>query len=256
MIGKDIIRFHAIYWPAFLMSAGIELPKRVFAHGFLLSDGKKMSKSVGNVVDPFALIESFGVDAFRFFCLREVPFGQDGSYSEEAIINRINADLANDLGNLAQRSLSMIAKHCEGRVPELTGDLLPEDQKILAAADALLPIVRGHVEKQALHKYLDEVWQVVGETNRYFTAQEPWALKKTDPERMNTVLYTTAEMAILAQPVMPTSASKLLDLLGVPGGERDFANLGKNNRLRSGTELPQPTGVFPRYVVEKPDAKI
>ncbi len=259
MIGKDIIRFHAIYWPAFLMSAGIELPKRVFAHGFLLSDGKKMSKSVGNVVDPFSLIESFGVDAFRFFCLREVPFGQDGSYSEDAIINRINADLANDLGNLAQRSLSMIAKHCAGRVPEHTGALLAEDQKILDAADALLPLVRTHIEKQALHKYLDEIWQIVGETNRYFTAQEPWALKKTDPNRMNAVLYTTAEIirqvAILVQPIMPTSASKLLDLLGVPSDDRDFSNLGANNRLRIGTELPQPTGVFPRYVVEKPDAK-
>src|SRR5690606_29660498 len=137
MIGKDIVRFHAVYWPAFLMSAGIELPRRVFAHGFLFNRGEKMSKSVGNVVDPFELAEKYGLDAMRYYFLREVSFGQDGSYNHEAIVNRINADLANDLGNLAQRSLSMVAKNCEAQVPQ-PGEFTAEDEAILGAADALL----------------------------------------------------------------------------------------------------------------------
>ena len=257
MIGKDIVRFHAIYWPAFLMSAGIALPKRVFAHGFLLSRGEKMSKSVGNVVEPFALVEKFGADAVRYFCLREVPFGQDGSYSEEAIINRINADLANDLGNLAQRSLSMVAKNCGGAVPE-PGAFTDADKAILTAADALLDPVREAVAKQALHKMLTLVWQVVADANRYFAGEEPWALRKTDPDRMKTVLYVTAEIihqvAILAQPVMPASAAKLLDLLNIDEGKRDFSALGESGRLTPGTELPVPQGVFPRFV-EKDSGK-
>lgn len=251
MIGKDISRFHAVYWPAFLMSAGIELPKRVFAHGFLLSRGVKMSKSIGNVVDPFELIEKYGVDAVRYYCLREVPFGQDGSYSDEAIINRTNADLANDLGNLAQRSLSMVAKHCESQVPQ-PGAFSDEDKVILDAADALLAKAREAMNKQAMHQMLGAVWQVVADTNRYFAAQEPWALRKTDQERMATVLYVTAEIirqvAILAQPVMPESAGKLLDLLNVAAGDRAFASLGEKGRLAPGVSLPTPEGVFPRYV--------
>ncbi len=253
MIGKDIVRFHAVYWPAFLMSAGIELPKRVFAHGFLFNRGEKMSKSVGNVVDPFAIAEQYGVDAMRYYFLREVNFGSDGSYSHETIVNRINADLANDLGNLAQRSLSMVAKNCDGKVPE-PGELSAEDKAILDAADGLLAPSRDAVNAQALHTWLNAVWKVVADANRYFAAQEPWALKKTDPARMATVLYVTAEIirqvAILAQPVMPESAGKLLDLLSLEEGARDFAQLGEKGRLTPGTELPAPQGVFPRYVDE------
>jgi len=253
IIGKDIVRFHAVYWPAFLMSAGLPLPKRVFGHGFLFNRGEKMSKSVGNVVDPQSMIDQYGVDQVRYFFMREVPFGQDGNYSHEAIVNRVNADLANDLGNLAQRSLSMIAKNCEGKVPS-PGELTTDDTEILAAADALLPKCREHHEIQALHKSLDAIWKVVADANRYFAGQEPWALKKTDPERMATVLYVTAEVirqvAILAQPYMPASADKLLDLLVVPDDARSFAHLGDTARLPSGTELPKPEGVFPRYVEE------
>lgn len=257
MIGKDIIRFHAVYWPAFLMSAGIELPKRVFAHGFLFNRGEKMSKSVGNVVDPFEMANEYGVDAMRYYFLREVSFGQDGSYSHEAIVNRINADLANDLGNLAQRSLSMVAKHCEAKVPKC-GPLSAEDQAALAAADALLPQARKAMDVQAIHQMLGAVWQVVADTNRYFAAQEPWALRKIDPDRMETVLYVTAEIirqvAILAQPVMPESANKLLDLLGVADADRVFSKLGEDGRLVPGSDLPKPEGVFPRYV-EKTDGE-
>lgn len=258
MIGKDIVRFHAVYWPAFLLSAGIELPKRVFAHGFLFNRGEKMSKSVGNVVDPFAMADDYGVDAMRYYFLREVSFGQDGSYSHEAIVNRINADLANDLGNLAQRSLSMVAKHCGAQVPT-PGALSTEDKAILDAADALLEQARSAVNQQALHQMLASVWQVVADTNRYFAAQEPWALRKNDPARMETVLYVTAEIirqvGILAQPVMPESAGKLLDLLSVESDRRNFADLGKPGRLTPGVALPAPEGVFPRYVEkEAPEA--
>ncbi len=256
MIGKDIVRFHAVYWPAFLMSAGLELPKRVFAHGFLFNRGEKMSKSVGNVVDPFELVEKYGLDAMRYYFLREVTFGQDGSYSHTAIVNRINADLANDLGNLAQRSLSMIAKHCAGKVPR-PGEFTEADREILAATDGLLEGVRASMDKQALHQMLGAIWKVVADANRYFTKQEPWALRKTDTERMETVLYVTAEIirqvGILAQAVMPQSGEKLLDQLNVTAESRSFAHLGEAGRLQAGTELPAPTGVFPRYVEQDTD---
>ena len=251
VIGKDIIRFHAVYWPAFLWSAGLAAPKRVFGHGFLFNRGEKMSKSVGNVVDPFDLVTTYGVDAVRYFFLREVSFGQDGSYSHEAIIGRLNADLANDLGNLAQRSLSMIGKNLEGVVPA-PGPLSPEDEAMLALADSMLARAREAMEVQAIHQYLAAVWGVVADANRYFAAAAPWALRKTDPARMATVLWTTAEVirqvAILIQPVMPESAAKMLDLLAIPAEERDFSRLQGGHRLAAGVTLPTPVGVFPRHV--------
>lgn len=251
IIGKDIIRFHAVYWPAFLMSAGVEPPKRVFAHGFLFNRGEKMSKSVGNVIDPFDLSAHYGVDQMRYFFLREVPFGQDGNYSHEAIVNRINADLSNDFGNLAQRSLSMIAKNCDCVLPE-PGELTDADKAIISAADGALSAAREAMERQAIHRAIEAVWGVVADANRYFAGEEPWALKKTDPERMGTVLYVTAEVvrqvAILAQPVMPEACSKMLDLLGVGESERNFAHLGEAGRLKPGTALEKPQPVFPRYV--------
>jgi len=251
IIGKDIVRFHAVYWPAFLMSAGIPLPKRVYAHGFLFNRGEKMSKSVGNVVDPFALIETYGLDQVRYFLLREVPFGQDGTYSHEAIVNRVNADLANGIGNLAQRSLSMIAKNCAGQVPE-RGTLATEDSEILGSVAHAYEAARAAMEEQAIHRALTAVIGVVSDADRYFAGQAPWALKKTDPARMETVLWTTAEvvrrLAILLQPFMPGSAAKLLDLLAVPADTRSFAHLGDDSALVSGTALPAPQGVFPRHV--------
>ncbi len=251
IIGKDITRFHTVYWPAFLMSAGLPLPRRVFGHGFLLNKGEKMSKSVGNVLDPFNLAKAYGVDQLRYFFLREVPFGQDGTYSHELIVNRINADLANDFGNLAQRSLSMINKNCEGTVPE-PGEFTDEDEAILAQADALIGKARAAMADFAIHHVLNEIWAVVGDANRYFAAQAPWVLRKTDPARMNTVLYVTADLlrqtAILAQPAIPEAAGKLLDLLGVGESSRDFASLGAAHRLKPGTMLPVPVGIFPRYV--------
>jgi methionyl-tRNA synthetase len=251
IIGKDIVRFHTVYWPAFLMSAGLPLPKRVFGHGFLLNKGAKMSKSVGNVVDPFALADIYGVDQLRYFFLREVSFGQDGNYSHEAIVGRINADLANDLGNLAQRSLSMIAKNCEGRVPP-AGTLTEGDRAMLAQADGLLTKTRAAMQDFALHVVLADIWAVVAEANRYFANNEPWKLSKSDPARRDTVLYVTIEtirqIAILTQPVMPQAMARLLDLLAVPADERNFAALGEAGRLVAGTALPAPSAVFPRYV--------
>ena len=251
VIGKDIVRFHAVYWPAFLMSAGIEVPKRIFSHGFLFNRGEKMSKSVGNVIDPFALLDAYGVDPLRYFFLREVPFGQDGNYSHEAIVNRINADLANDLGNLAQRSLTMIGKQLGGVLPA-PGALSENDKAILAGADGMIAKAREAMTTQQLHQVLNHVWSVVADANRYFAGEAPWALAKTDPQRQGTVLYVTAEVirqvAILAQPVMPESAAKLLDLLALPATERNFSALGNKHRIAAGSKLPPPSPVFPRYV--------
>jgi methionyl-tRNA synthetase len=251
VIGKDILRFHAVYWPAFLMSAGIALPKRVFSHGFVLNRGEKMSKSVGNVVDPFALIKAYGVDQVRYFFLREVVFGQDGNYSHDAIANRINADLANDLGNLAQRSLSMIAKNCDGKIPA-PGDLTPADKVMLGAADGLYARSREAMDRQGIKQYLDAVWGVVADANRYFAGEEPWAKRKTDFKRMETILYVTAEVvrqvAILAQPATPVGAGKLLDGLSLGQEARSFSLLGEAGRLEPGTPIPSPVGAFPRYV--------
>jgi len=251
IIGKDIIRFHAVYWPAFLMSAQIPVQKRVFAHGSLFNRGEKMSKSVGNVVDPFNLADQYGVDQMRYFFLREVPFGQDGSYNHEAIVARINADLANDLGNLAQRSLSMISKQYQGVLPE-PGAFTDNDKAILAQADGMIAIARSAMATQQIHQALNAVWAVVAEANRYFAGEAPWALAKTDPARQRTVLYVTAEVvrqiAILAQPAMPDAAARLLDILGIPDAleARNFAALA--TRTTPGTVLPAPAPVFPRYI--------
>jgi methionyl-tRNA synthetase len=250
VIGKDIVRFHAVYWPAFLMSAGIAVPRRVFSHGFLFNRGEKMSKSVGNVIDPFALADAYGVDPLRYFLLREVPFGQDGNYGHDAIVNRINADLSNDLGNLAQRSLTMVGKQFGNALPK-PGALSANDSAILAAADGMIGKAREAMTTQQLHHVLNAVWHVVAEANRYFAGEAPWALAKTDPARQGTVLYVTAEVlrqvGILAQPFMPASAAKLLDLLAIPQSERTFASLDGKHRIAAAA-LPAPAPIFPRYV--------
>jgi methionyl-tRNA synthetase len=257
VIGKDIVRFHAVYWPAFLMSAGIEVPRHIFCHGWILNRGEKMSKSVGNVADPFALVEAYGVDPLRYFFMREVSFGQDGNYSHEAIVARINADLSNDLGNLAQRSLTMIGKGFGNALPK-PGAFTENDQIILDAADAMIGKAREAMKTQALHQVLNAVWAVVADANRYFAGEAPWALAKTDPLRQGTVLYVTAEVirqvAILAQPFMPASAAKFLDLLNIPQAERDFAALDGKRRIAPGTALGEIKPVFPRYIEPEAEA--
>jgi len=249
VIGKDIVRFHAVYWPAFLMSAGVEPPQRIFSHGFLFNRGEKMSKSVGNVIDPFALCDAYGVDQLRYFFLREVPFGQDGNYSHEAIVNRINADLANNFGNLAQRSLSMVAKAFGGVLPE-PGEFAESDNVLLSGAEEMIGFARQWVETYQLHGILGYISQVLAHANTYFHEQAPWTLAKTDPKRQGTILYVTAEVlrqvAIMMQPFIPVSAAKMLDQLSILESERAFANLP--TRIKPGITLPPPKPVFPRYV--------
>jgi methionyl-tRNA synthetase len=214
-----------------------------------------MSKSVGNVIDARDLVPVYGVDAVRFVLLREVPFGNDGDFSIRALVSRMNVELANDLGNLAQRSLSMIAKNCDGRVPE-PGTLGHDDRTLLSSVDRLIEDQRDAYDAQEFHAAIAGLWSAIGAANSYFTAAAPWALKKTDPTRMATVLYVTAEVirqcAILAQPLMPNSAGRMLDQLGVPADARDFAHLGAAGRLVAGTALPSPQGIFPRWVEETP----
>jgi methionyl-tRNA synthetase len=229
----------------------------VFAHGWWTKDKQKISKSVGNVIDPVGLVETFGLDSTRYFLMSEVPFGNDGDFSNDAFVRRVNNQLANELGNLFQRSLAFVSKNCEGCVPNPASALTDADVALLKSARGLLATARPLVgEQQALHKYAEALNQVVNEGNRYFDEQAPWALKKTDTDRMATVLYVTIEalrsVALMYQPIIPSSASKLLDLLAVPADQRTFAHIGAAAALTPGTPLPTPEGVFPR--VEDPAA--
>jgi methionyl-tRNA synthetase len=254
IIGKDVVRFHAVYWPAFLMSAGLALPKQVFGHGHVLLRGQKMSKSAGNVVGPEEMVAAFGVDAVRYFLVRDVTFGQDGSYSPEAIVTRVNADLANSFGNLAQRTLSFIAKNCGGVLPTGgRGD--PADEELLA-------LVRRTVAEEMPSLFADlalsqacEAWiRAVFACNQYIDAQAPWALRKTDPDRMLAVLATLyeaiADLTIAISPVIPGSAAKLLDHMGIPSEERSLAALADRGRyarlVSTGFALAPPVAIFPR----------
>jgi methionyl-tRNA synthetase len=252
IVGKDIIRFHTVYWPAFLMAAGLEPPRRVFAHGWWTVEGQKMSKSLGNGIPPDYLVGKYGADPARYFLLRELPFGSDGDFSHRAVVGRLNGDLANDFGNLAQRVLVMINRNCGGCVPEPDA-LEAADTALLGVARALLGAVRTHVSDQAFHLALEAIWRVVGEANRYVDEQAPWALSRSDPARMRTVLYTLAEtlrhLAILVQPFVPSTAAKLLDQLAVPEDRRSFASLA-TAPLAAGRRLPRPEGIFPRFVEE------
>jgi len=259
LIGKDIVRFHTVYWPAFLMSANLPLPKQVFGHGFLLNRGEKMSKSVGNVVDPMALAEYYGVDALRYFLLRDVSFGQDGTFSDEAIVTRANADLANSFGNLAQRTLAFIAKNLEGALPEAgKGD--PADAALLATIAEAGAEFRAAFQDLALSQGLEAWMKAVFACNQYIDAQAPWALRKTDPERMHAVLGTLVrairDLAIIILPVIPGSANKLLDQLGAE--ERGHAALTDGawyERLTAADfRLAPPTPIFPRLELKETDA--
>lgn len=249
VIGKDIIRFHAVYWPAFLMSAGLPVPHRVFAHGFLTSEGKKMSKSLGNVVDPFQQLELFGADPVRWYCLREVSFGQDGDWGREKFVNRNNADLANNFGNLAQRSLSMIQKNFGGVMPEATPS--EADAAIVARVQAAIARMTEAMQTQELHVAAGELTTLFGEANTYFAEQAPWALK-ADLPRMGAILAATADVvrraAIAALPFIPASAEKVLDMLAVPADQRLLANaLGSDSVIPAGTLLPPPQPVFRKF---------
>ena len=258
IIGKDIVRFHSIYWPAFLMSADLPLPKQVFGHGFLLNRGEKMSKSVGNVVDPMALADAFGVDQLRYFLLSDVVFGKDGTYSPEMIVTKTNADLANNFGNLAQRSLSMIAKNCDGKIPK-AGEptdaeigLLDDLQASFAEINKLMAEGKFNISGA-----IDVIRERLSATNQYFADQAPWALRKTAPARADTVLYHTAEairrLAIMLQWVIPESCGKMLDMLAQPKDARSFGHI--DNRIMEGLAIPAPKAVFPRLEMPTTDGE-
>ncbi len=249
IVGKDIIRFHAVYWPAFLMAAGLPLPGCVFSNGWWTASGEKMSKSLGNAVDVVRLVETFGLDPVRYFLLREVPFGNDGDYSDAALVRRLNVELANDLGNLAQRTLSQVAKNCGGLLPERQA-ATAEDDALLDAAAALPDQVRDRLDRLAFGDALEDTWRVIRSANAYIDHQAPWALRKTDPARMAAVLAVLASVirsiATVLQPFMPDSMARMLDQLGVPEAGRTVAGLAM--AVPPGTALPAPQGVFPRYV--------
>ncbi len=249
MVGKDIVRFHAVYWPAFLMGAGLPLPQRIFAHGWWTNEGEKISKSVGNVIHPSSLISVYGLDQTRYFLLREVPFGNDGNFSRIAMVQRINSELANTIGNLAQRSLSMIHKNCDAIIPEPTS-------KLKGMSDAELAQIRKYFDEQKFHLVLEEIVNKARKANEKIDAEAPWSLKKEGSEeslsKMRQVLYELAEevrqIAILLQAFTPDSASKMLDQLGVAANKRQIAYL--QMPLDFGVAIDKPEGVFPRFAVE------
>lgn len=244
-VGKDILRFHAIYWPAFLMAADLPPPMRVFAHGWWTNEGQKISKSLGNVIDPLALVEEFGLDPVRYFLLREVPFGQDGDFARGALVNRLNGELADVLGNLANRTLSLIQRNCEGRLPPIAVPA-EADAALIAPLETLVENVEKLLETQQYHLALEEIFAQVRGANGYITVQAPWALKKTDPLRMAAVLrhlHTALRAyATVLQPFMPGSMSALLDQLGVPAEVRSLEGL--TTALPEGLVLPAPSPLF------------
>ena len=237
------------------MAANLPLPKRVFAHGWWTNEGQKISKSLGNVIDPVEVANTYGLDQMRYFLLREVPFGNDGDFSRTAMMHRMNGDLANDLGNLSQRVLSMIFKNCEGVMPKCPAAHEDADLGLLNPLDNLLEGQRKHYDNQQFHEALKDIWDIVSAANRYVDDMAPWALRKTDLDRMADVLWTLAEtlrqVAILIQPVMPEASANMLNQLGVAEDARGFEYLGADHRLEGGWAIEKPTPVFPRYVEEE-----
>ncbi len=250
LVGKDILRFHAVYWPALLMAAELEPPRRIFAHGWWTIEGEKISKSLGNAISSKELVDKYGVDQTRYFLLREVPFGNDGNFSSDNMTNRINSELANNIGNLVQRTLTLIQKNCDGKVP-IKGESLNQDLELMAIIylrfneSFYIPLL-----KQQFHVVLQEIINIATHANSYIDKEAPWVLKKENPSRMHMVLYTLAEtircIAIMLQPFMPDSSSKILDQLSVPNDKRKFNSLSKDDALKSGVELPAPKPIFPR----------
>lgn len=266
IVGKDILRFHAVYWPALLMAAGLPLPRRIYAHGWWTKEGQKISKSLGNVIDPLQLVEAYGIDATRFFLMAEVPFGNDGNFSDQALILKVNANLANELGNLCQRTLSMVYKNCNKAIPVVCGDdslfleqngvLEDSDRELLDSAYTLEQRCMNEVSKQAIHKYVQCLVKQIWDANKYIDMQEPWVLRKTDMERMKVVLYVLLEIlrvtAILYQPVIPDTSQQVLDQLAVPVDQRSFAFVRRDYRLVPGTPIGKPKGIFPRFELPLP----
>lgn len=249
IVGKDILRFHAIYWPAFLMAADLPLPKQIFAHGWWTVEGEKMSKSLGNTVDPIALSNEYGIDAVRNFVLREMPFGQDGNFSKTSFINRTNADLANAYGNLVQRVLSFLQKNTYGKIPT-PHNFSDNDKHLMNAIDEAYPALQKNMDAFQFHKYCEIIWKIIFDCNAYVDMEKPWELNKTNKERMNTVLYTLCEtirkIALLTQPILPIGSGKILDYLAISLNDRTLKAL--KNPLIADTELPAPAAIYPRFM--------
>ena len=240
VIGKDILRFHAIYWPAFLMAAKIPLPKRIFGHGWILSDDKKMSKSIGNILDPIEIIENYGIDQLRYYLIKEVSLGNDGNVSLENLKNCINNDLANNYGNLCQRVFAFIKKNCANKIPS-KNDLTKHDKALTDKLKNDIDKLTGLIDKQDLNNYIKKVIEYSFDSNKYFNDSEPWSLKKTDKNKMNAVLYSIVEqiknISILLLPIIPSSANKILDVINVKSDYRKIAQINKENTLNLNKEL-------------------
>jgi methionyl-tRNA synthetase len=252
VVGKDILRFHAIYWPAFLMAAGIELPKSIVAHGWWTNEGEKISKSLGNVIDPFELVEDFGLDPVRYILMREVTFGSDGNFSKENLVTRNNSELANKIGNLLQRTSSFAYKHCERKIPNIDDAYLDKtyDSELFKEMLALIAENNAHMEAFNINKVLDNIIQIADKANLYIDTEAPWSLRKTDLEKMQQVLYSLLEvtryLGVVLQPFIPDAASNMLDQLGVPDKQREFVHLTKEFALKPGNYLQEPKPIFPR----------
>ena len=248
MVGKDIIRFHAVYWPAFLMAADLPLPKKIFAHGWWTNEGNKISKSLGNVIDPFELVEKYGVDQIRYFLMREVPFGNDGDFSNSQLINRINSDLANGYGNLFQRVTSMIFKNCNEVIPIKPNDFQDEDLKLINSIRNSLQNYRSLMDEQKFDQFLKNIWLVISDANKYVDNQAPWSLKKNDFQRMEVVLYTLIEtirqISIMLQPFIPNTSKSILDHIQIPLVQRDIKSI--ELFFDGGIKISTPKPLFPR----------
>ena len=248
MVGKDIIRFHAVYWPAFLMAAELPLPKKIFAHGWWTNEGNKISKSLGNVIDPFDLVDKYGVDQIRYFLMREVPFGNDGDFSNSQLINRINSDLANSYGNLFQRVTSMIFKNCNEVIPIRPNDFQDEDLKLINSIRNSLQNYRSLMDEQKFDQFLKNIWLVISDANKYVDNQAPWSLKKNHFQRMEVVLYTLIEtirqISIMLQPFIPNTSKSILDHIQIPLVHRDIKSI--ELFFDGGIKISTPKPIFPR----------
>lgn len=260
MVGKDILRFHAVYWPAFLMAAQLPPPSRVFAHGWWTIEGEKMSKSLGNVVSPSHLVEKYGLDQTRYFLMREVPFGNDGNFSRSSLIERINSELANNFGNLAQRTLTIIQKNCDGKVPDpKPAGKRPQDEEFLNLVQITMPqtpdSVMDAMERCKFSEVLANIIGMSSYANEYIDREAPWKQKTEAPEQMAATLYHLAEaircISIMLQPFIPDSSSKLLDILAIPQDQREFKHLTPEFALKPGTALPKPEPIFPRVQLDE-----
>ena len=247
IVGKDIIRFHAIYWPAFLLAAEIEPPKRIFAHGWWTNEGKKISKSLGNIIDPNEIIKEYGLDTLRFFLLREVPFGNDGDFSKKSLQRRINNDLANDLGNLVQRVLTIINKNLDGKLNKIK-QIKENDKKLYEYPKEILKKIEINYEKQELHKVIESIWKLISEANKYVDKNAPWQLLKEDKERagdvLNILVLIIAKIAIFLAPIMPNISENILNKIGLSIKKLSMKDISNDNFLNMSYKIKKPEIIF------------